>query len=440
MLSTFPVNRFKPWALPPRKPFPPHKTPNKCSPRSQKPPHRKPSYGFPSSTLTPPKHHLPARPPAEVCVHVSASTQPCTPSNCQIQTREVSLPDSEPNTFSEKPEYGAASPRDLGPHIPAPDPIPCCDPQDNAGIPTEPPAFRGDDAEDSLSPPSISSSDNDSLEEFFGLPDAQDDIPIDPVILANGSWENIDPQLPVPQAASLISAETTCQYPDPPAILHSPPNHYGDPSERDGGEDGGAQTSDHLPTHDRQRVHTSSPGTGPSCPNGAQVNDHVRGQPESAKRKTPQSDGRGRKGSKRHRVRSPSPPREDAFTTLRSHFMSLGVDDRLRFLSWLFENALPRCMSDSSPIVSEEREVQATRCLSSPHGIEQSPGVSREVRGRSRKGTAWSTEEKDLLWKLRKAENRPWSDTTRLFLEQHPGRSPGAIQVFWYTTLNKKGD
>jgi chitinase len=50
----------------------------------------------------------------------------------------------------------------------------------------------------------------------------------------------------------------------------------------------------------------------------------------------------------------------------------------------------------------------------------------------------WSAEEADLLVKLRKDEGRTWSEVTRVFSKQYPGRSRGAIQVFWCTTLNKK--
>ncbi|EYE95571.1 uncharacterized protein EURHEDRAFT_411851 [Aspergillus ruber CBS 135680] len=59
----------------------------------------------------------------------------------------------------------------IQPHISDPDPIPRCDIQDDTDIIMKPPAFREDFAEDGLSSPSISSSD-DSLEGFFRLPDA----------------------------------------------------------------------------------------------------------------------------------------------------------------------------------------------------------------------------------------------------------------------------
>lgn len=81
-------------------------------------------------------------------------------------------------------KHGPVPPQDLVPHILDLDPIPRGDLQDNTSILIEPPAFWGDFAEESLSSPSASSLDN-SLERFFRLPDAQDDIPINLVILAN---------------------------------------------------------------------------------------------------------------------------------------------------------------------------------------------------------------------------------------------------------------
>jgi hypothetical protein len=237
MLPTFHMNSFKPWAPPPRKPFPPHEMPTACNPRPPSPLHPETSHDSPPNTLPLPKHHLPARPPAEVCVLVSANTQLYTPSSSHIQTWETWRQDSELKTFSEEPGRGAASPRNLVPHIQASDQIPSYDPQDDTSISTEPPAFRGDYAQDGLSSLSISSSD-DSLEESFRPLDKQDAIPIDPLILTNnGSWEGGHLHLSIPQDNSLINLETTCPYPDPLAALHSPLDHYRDASERNAGED-----------------------------------------------------------------------------------------------------------------------------------------------------------------------------------------------------------
>ncbi|KAL4865554.1 hypothetical protein BDV12DRAFT_188135 [Aspergillus spectabilis] len=322
------MNNFKPWAPPHRKPFSPHKSLNPCSPRPKNP--------LPS-TLPLPKYHLPARPPAEVCVHISANTQPCTALSSQLQPREISVP--QPNTYSENPRRSAMSPHDSASHISDLDPIAPCDFQDNTGILIELPAFRGDFAED---------------EEFFRLPDTQDDIPVDLVILANhGPWEDSDLQQSIPQANSTIISETTCPYPDPPPVHHNSPGYYRDSSERASSQNSNAQTSDHPHIHDWQ-------------------------------------------AHKWLRVPSTLPSREDSFTDFCSHIVSLPLDERLQFLSWLFEGALPRCMSDSSPI-------------------------------------AWG-----LLRKLRMDEGQPWSQVAKLFSEQYPGRSQAVIQVYWSMTLNKR--
>lgn len=108
--------------------------------------------------------------------------------------------------------------------------------------------------------------------------------------------------------------------------------------------------------------------------------------------------------------------------------MSLPLDERLELLSWLFEGALPCCMSNSLPTREAGRS-------NPPHEIEQN-----WPEGSLRKGMPWSLEEVDLLLKLGKDESQPWSEVTRLFWEQYPGRSSGAIQVFWSMNLNKKAD
>lgn len=408
MLPTFHMNNVKPWVpqTPHKNPLLPQKSPKPWFPRTQNLPCPKPYHNSHPSTLPLPKHHLPARPLAEACVH-----QSCTLLNMAL----------------EDPKYSPAPSQDLSPHVLDPDPIPLGDLQDDTSIPTEPPAFQGDFAEESPSSPSASSSD-DSLERFFRLPDPQEDIPIDPVILANHEpWVDSGLQESAQQADSLINPETTCPYPDPPPVLHGTPDLYRDSSEMAGSQNSDTQTSDHPCINNHQQVNPSEQHTHPdaSCPDTASGKPHVGGQPKGFKRKMQQADGQFRK---RCRLPSVLPPRKDSFTTLRSHFVSLPLDEHLQFLSWLFEGALPRCMSDSSPTREAGRS-------NPPHKIEQN-----QPEGSSRKGMPWSSEEVDLLLKLRKDESRPWSEVTRLFWEQYPGRSSGAIQVFWSMNLNKKAD
>ena len=295
MPPTFHMNNFKPWSCSYRKPFSPYKSPNPYTLRTQKSPHPKPYHDSLSSTLPLPKHNLPARPPAEVCMHINANTQVCTSSSSQSKPLEISVP--EQNTYPETPDHSTTSPHDSAPHFSDPDPIPCCNIQDNTAIPIKPPAFWGDSAENSLSSPSISNSD-DSLEEFFRLPDAQDYIPIHPAILSNHwPWEDGSLQQSVSQADSSINSETTCSYPDPPPVLHSPPNYHQGSCEKAGGQNGNTQTSDHSHIHDHQQLRLSQHDTNPdtSYPNGVHGYHHLGGQSKSSKRKTQQSDRRTHK-------------------------------------------------------------------------------------------------------------------------------------------------
>ncbi|KAB8215117.1 hypothetical protein BDV33DRAFT_195537 [Aspergillus novoparasiticus] len=210
--------------------------------------HPNPRHDSLPSTLPIPKHSLPARPPAEVCVNISTNTQPGTPLSSQSQPRGISIP--PPNTpSSEKPKHATASPPDPAPHTSNSDEISPYDFQDITETPIEPPFFREDTVEDGPSSPSMSSSD-DSLKEFFRLPDIQNDIPIDPLILANdGPWEASDLHQTVLQDDSLIVSETICPYPEPPPILHHVPDHHRVSSERPRSQNGNIQTRDHAHAH-----------------------------------------------------------------------------------------------------------------------------------------------------------------------------------------------
>ena len=83
---------------------------------------------------------------------------------------------------------------------------------------------------------------------------------------------------------------------------------------------------------------------------------------------------------------------------------------------------------------------KATCRSKSPHGVRQDPGSYRDARGSSRKGKPWSREEVDLLMKLREDKGLPWTQVARLFSEQYPRESQGAIKVFFSTTLSKRVD
>ncbi|KAE8334479.1 hypothetical protein BDV24DRAFT_156823 [Aspergillus arachidicola] len=255
-------------------------------------------------TLPFPKHSLPTRPPAEVCVNISTNTQPGTLLSSQYQPQGISIPPLN-TPSSEKPKHAT------------------------------PPFSQEDTVEDGPSSPSMSSSD-DSLKEL------QDGIPIDPLILANdGPWETSDLHQPVLQDGSLIVSETICPYPKPPPILHHVPDHYRVSSEQPRSQNGNIQTRDHPHAHAHiqslGQLHLSHDNseTGASCSSGPSKNLH--GKPsKNCKRKRHQSEG---KAPKRLRDLSTLPGTEDSFTTLRSRFFCSKAPCHVACLTLLRQHA-----------------------------------------------------------------------------------------------------
>ena len=131
-----------------------------------------------------------------------------------------------------------------------------------------------------------------------------------------------------------------------------------------------------------------------------------------------------------------------SFPTVRAQFSALSVEDRLQFLSWLFEGALSHCAS--SP--SSPGAASLPRCVSGQfddityecdHTSLNTELV--EVQGTSsRKGLPWSGEEDHLLMKLREEQKLAWSEVIKQFSRKFPGRSKGSIQVYWSTSHKKK--
>jgi hypothetical protein len=104
----------------------------------------------------------------------------------------------------------------------------------------------------------------------------------------------------------------------------------------------------------------------------------------------------------------------------------------------------PSCTEHATHISSkasahERGNVRLTRRRAQTR--EASP-KARNIRGthqeNSRKGTPWLPEEEELLVKLKRDQSLRWSDVTRLFSEQYPGRTQGSIQVYWSTNLSKR--
>jgi hypothetical protein len=142
--------------------------------------------------------------------------------------------------------------------------------------------------------------------------------------------------------------------------------------------------------------------------------------------------GRSTKGPGRHK--------RVAFPAICAQFSALPVEDRLQFLSWLFEGALSHCVSTRASTDT----VSVSRCISS-QDVDTSCDCHRLASSTelvdaqpTRKGLPWSMEENCLLVHLREEQNLAWSEVTRLFAQKFPGRSKGSLQVYWSTTLKKK--
>ncbi|KAL4861670.1 hypothetical protein BDV12DRAFT_179919 [Aspergillus spectabilis] len=424
MLPTFHMNKFKPWPPPHQKPFPPHKSLNPCSP----------------STLPPPKHHLPVRPPAEACVPSSTNPRLYTPLNPQSKPREISEPPSNTSSL-EKAKHGPTFLQGSIAQTTNSDLLSPCDSLKNIDTSIEPPSFRGDATENGFSSPSTSSSDN-SLEESFRLADAQDNLFIDPLILTlDEPWEAGDPQCPDEQVSDDITISgTICQYPNPPPMLADVPEcHQVSARQCISSENSNSQLNGHPCTQICQQSDSSDLGknSNASCLDSSTSGSYSCKQSGSGKRKTLQLQD---EQAPKRLCPGPSisPAEGNSFISLKSHFLSLPLEERLQFLSWLFEGALPRCMPDPTRTTCEDRtvwsEVQSTSTIESS----QTQCDSCELRESSRKGRSWSKEEMDLLERLRMKEKRPWSEVVRIFSDQYPGRTPTSIQVWWGKTLKKR--
>ncbi|KAJ6118842.1 hypothetical protein N7471_013462 [Penicillium samsonianum] len=127
-----------------------------------------------------------------------------------------------------------------------------------------------------------------------------------------------------------------------------------------------------------------------------------------------------------------------SFTTVRAQFSALSVEDRLQFLSWLFEGALTHCASAplSAAVASPSNQCDG-RTDDRGH-TSLNTEVTDAQHASSRKGLKWSVDEDHLLMKLRDEQNLAWSEVVKQFSREFPGRSKGSIKVYYSTTLKKR--
>lgn len=130
-------------------------------------------------------------------------------------------------------------------------------------------------------------------------------------------------------------------------------------------------------------------------------------------------------------TRRPGHPKASVSTIL-AQFSALPVEDRLQFLSWLFEGALSRCLPRPSEVNTKLRTMPRDDVSST-----RTEGASADSCS-SRKRLRYSAEENYLLIQLKEKEGLPWKEVIKRFDESYPGRSPQSIKVHWCTNLSKR--
>ncbi|BDD59387.1 hypothetical protein MAP00_004597 [Monascus purpureus] len=248
---------------------------------------------------------------------------------------------------------------------------------------------------------------------------AQTDLPIDPLILADeGPCDEEGLRRSFSLGDDPRPSETTYPYPDPPPVFSSAPDQQ-DSVVLWQGKDAPFISS----PHDRHSVVAGNPSSsnhlGPA---------HGGRQSKSLKRKPHRLDGQR---PKRARDPQTSTAEGNSLAALHTHFLSLPLDKRLQFLPRLLEGALPHHMPMPDLLTTGNGDARSPRRLTQPSD-------GSEPHRSFRKGMPWSLEETELLLRLRRDEQRPWSEVTMLFSDQFPGRSPGSIQIYWSTTLKKR--
>ncbi|EFW16402.1 hypothetical protein D8B26_005740 [Coccidioides posadasii str. Silveira] len=410
---------FKPWAPPHPKSLNSHALVASCSLPS-KSCHDSPR-NTPRNTLPPPKHHLPARPPAEVCMSFSTNTKPYTPSASQSQARGSIPPPSMPS--SESPERGPSYPHDPLQVIPNSPRIVACNTRDPTTPPDELPPLEEGATGPGPSSPSTTSSDG-SLEGFPSLPVLQNDnhIPIDPAILANGRpWEASELLPSFWQGNSPAIPEAHCPYPEPPLsrFCRAPDYHQGCMEEFDGWNEN-APKDKHPHIQACPQLHPSHLSTETDAPCSSGVG-------EGSSSKQSRSFKRGAEGLEEQTTKQPTLPTH-SFITVRSHFLSLQLDERLQFLSWLFEGALASCTTEfnegakSAACLDDHGEIGPTR-----------HGHSKRRKGHGGKLSQWSPEDDARLLSMIE-DRRPWPEIARCFLE----RTESALRQRLFTLRKRR--
>lgn len=260
-----------------------------------------------------------------------------------------------------------------------------------------------------------------TLEDLPRLPEAQNILPINPAILSgHAASEAGRPQRVISESdvATAGGQGTACASPGP--LAPDPqltPEHHCSVSEEVGllCQDTINYTTDFWqPGPSATTLKRHSDRSDSIHPDGHDNTDSDR-EVSKADRRSSQTKELARRPSKRPRTGTAPHEGGGSFLTLRSHFLTSSVDERLQFLSWLFEGALPRCISGSPSALNlssrteniGRNEVQLVRYQRQPHKAAQTLDGNNDPLVHSRKGMPWSVEEAGLLMELRKEQNLP---------------------------------
>ena len=276
------------------------------------------------------------------------------------------------------------------------------------------------------------------------MTESQNVIPIDPLLLSDGDVNNYPRPFQFAGDVCHASAqEHETQFSEGVPSPCTIPEHRQDGSGNYITQDTGVTVADSFRGDDRGKRNRCSyeKDDGTSLHTGS-----INVEPGKATGQSSDSEQSTRHLSKRPRIDRAWPDREEVPYSLRSLFQRSSVNERTEFISWLFEGALSRCVSEprsrhgslfpDSPAETKKkppksRQTQRHKAARTPNGIQAS-------ERHSRKGEPWSTDEEELLIRLRKEQNLQWSEVTRQFAQQFPGRSQGSIQVYWCTKVERK--
>ncbi|KAI2735037.1 hypothetical protein DTO013F2_10185 [Penicillium roqueforti] len=459
-ITAFPIEPFRLWN--PSRPKsilrrrPPHAHHHKTSVPARSNP------ALPSALHAPPPHSLdspqnnqqfplPARPPAEVCVH-GTSRSDIQQSACPELSEEPIPTSSGSNELSVSELYespavsamrAAKSPQwetqcgspaldlnRLGNAVTTDIAIGSqCSIQGTAGCrsPSENPASSAQQSPDPHEPAVI---------------------PIDPAILSDDfPLESNQADQDIRESDTLWSSqrELSCPYPEPPIEPHG----IFDNDHRFLGliDENRPATHRQCGERSRQVCQGNNAENNESSPRGPRQQQHCNSgvnQTEQRKRPSTGSDERKRRRNKRQRIEETTPsPAGNSCASLRFHFLSLPTNALLEFLSWLFEGALPQCTfepeisSSIAPLKTSDGTRVRKQVRWATRHVADSVDNSKTPE-KSRKGMPWLPEEEDLLIDLKNTRGLPWSEVIKLLSDQYPGRSPGSIQVHWCTKLKKR--